>query len=40
MVTNGYKRLLVVPAALTLAFYSTYMICQTTYVYRFERISH
>ena len=31
-VTNGHKRLLVVPPALTLAIYSSYMIYQATYV--------
>jgi hypothetical protein len=32
-VTNGHKRLLSIPSALTLAFYSVYMIYQTTYVF-------
>jgi len=32
-VTNGHKRLLIVPSALTWAFYSFYMIYQTTYVF-------
>jgi len=32
-VTNGHKRLLNVLSALTSAFYSTYMIYQTTYVF-------
>lgn len=32
-VTNGHKRLLIVPSALTWAFYSFYMIYQTTCVF-------